>query len=64
MMPVRTFTGTVTVATPVGTPTVKRDGDSTAATAKNAVFGWTPAVNDRVIVAYDGRGGRTIVNKL
>lgn len=42
--------GTVTVATPVATPTVQLDGDDTGFPTRNGLPGYTPAVNDRVWV--------------
>ena len=57
------FLGTVT-ATGGTMPVVLRDGDTTPAAARNTVAGYTPAVNDRVVVEADGLGARMVVGRL
>ncbi len=54
--------GAVTVATPIGSPTVKLDGETTAAVVQNYAAGYTPVVGDRVVVLVSG-SDRVIVGK-
>lgn len=57
----REVMGTVTVATPVATPTVQMDGDAAGFVTRNGLPGYTPVVNDRVyVLVVDDRRVRIV----
>ncbi len=52
--------GAVTVATPAGSPTVKLDGEVSAAPCPNYAAGYVPVVGNRVCVLVTG-GDRIVI---